>query len=239
MTAAASDLRILEIRDERTRLAASALALIAGTFTGRERQPVEELRSEVAEKRLALLAPSDFHMIAAVDDEGGVAGVATGVYLSLINAGFVSYLAVAEPYRGQQLARRVRMRLVQALREDGLRYAAEELAFVLGEVRPDNPWLRALVRRGGAVPFDLDYYHPGMRLGEDAPYVLYRQPLRDVRLTLPSDEVLRILFQIWRRGYRVRYPLLRDTFLVMLESVRARPGVGVHAGFERVAGAGG
>jgi GNAT superfamily N-acetyltransferase len=224
--------RIIEVTDEREALAEEALGLIAECFPSHERQPLSELRSEIEEKRRELLMPFDFHLFVAVDAEGTAVAAVSGVYLAGINAGFISYLAVRGDYRSKGMARRVRSALVEAFREDARRTGREDLAWVLGEVRTDGNWLGNLVRHRGALPFDLTYYHPGMVLEGAPPYALYREPVGDHRRELPVAEVRRILYAVWRRGYRVRYPLERVTFQAMIEELEGREVVRVHPDYE-------
>jgi GNAT superfamily N-acetyltransferase len=222
-------IRIVEIVDERDPLAEGALELIAEAFPPHERQPLAELRSEIEEKRRELLLPFDFHLFAGVDesDDERVVAAGSGAYLAGINAGFISYLAVREGVRGQGVGQEVRVALVEAFREDARRTGRDDLAWVLGEVRTDGHWLESLIRNRGAIPFDLTYYHPGMVLEGGPPYALYREPIGDPRRELPLAEVRRVLYAVWRRGYRVRYPLERATFQAMLAELEERERVGL------------
>lgn len=221
--------RIREICDEADPSAEPALELIAASFPARERQPLAEIRSEIEEKRLGLLDPFDFHLIVAEED-GRVIAAASGVYLAGVNAGFITYLAVDSEARAQGVGSQVRAELVQAFEADARRAGRASLAWVLGEVRLDSPWLVTLVRERRAIVFDVDYYHPGMRgrSGEE-PYALYREPVGDRRSSLPAAEVGRVLYAIWRRGYRVRYPLERDRFRAMITELAGKPEVGARA----------
>jgi GNAT superfamily N-acetyltransferase len=217
----------VEILDEREPLAGSALQVIEEMFPRQDRQAPAELRSEIAEKRLGLLAGYDFHLLAVPTPEGGVAATVAGVYLQGVNAGFVTYLASLPKYQGKRLARGLRNGLVEKFREDARREEYEDLNWVLGEVRSASPWLRRLVRHRGAIPFDLQYFHPGMDPeGGGEPYTLYRQPIGDHRPELPVQEVRKILYSIWRRAYRVRYPLEREGFRRMLDQLEGRDAVG-------------
>jgi GNAT superfamily N-acetyltransferase len=228
-SAPGSDVAIIEITDERDAIAAEALELIAQSFDRRDRQSLVELRSEIAEKRLDLLAAYDFHLLASADENGGARGTVAGVYLEGVNAGFVTYLAVRPEARGHGLGRALRMRLVEVFRDDARRAGWDDLAWVLGEVRLESAWLRRLVDHRGALPFDLTYYHPGMRPGDDhKPYALYRQPVGDARAELPAQLVRRILYAVYRRGYRVRYPLEHAGFAAMLAQLEDRDVVGLH-----------
>lgn len=228
----ARDVHVVEVEDERDPVATAALGLIAQAFAARERHATGDLLSEIAERRLDVLSSQRFHLLTAfVDGDAEPAGVILGVYLDGVNAGFVSYLAVRERHRGRRIGRVLRPRLVDLFAADARRAGHESLSWVLGEVRLRNPWLRRLVRTRGAIPFDLTYYHPGMSLDSPEPYVLYRQPVGDTRLELPVAEVRRLLFAIYRRAYRVRYPLQREAFLDMMEQLEGRHSVGAHPEF--------
>lgn len=226
--------RIVEITDEREPLAERALGLISASFPPDDRHPMSELRSELAEKRLGLLDPFGYHLLARIDEQGRVSAAAAGVYLAGVNAGFVTYLAVSPEFRGQRLGRVIRAHLVEEFRADAQRAGRKELGWVMGEVRIDSLWLRSLVRNGGAVPFDLTYYHPGMVPGVSADrYALYREPHGDRRRVLPAVEVRQIIYAVWRRAYRVSYPLERGAFRSMIADLEAKETVGMHPEFIR------
>lgn len=227
--------RIVEIRDEREPLAEAALAVIADMFAAHERQPINELRSEIAERRLGMLSGYNFHLLTALYEGDDLpAGTIAGLYLDGVNAGFITYLAVRKQHRGRRLARLLRQKLIEVFRADARREEYDDLAWVLGEVRADSPWLKRLIRTRGAIPYDLEYYHPGMSLGSSERYVLYRQPVGDHRRELTTELVRRTLFAIYRRGYRVRYPLNRDIFNNMLEQLEGREIVGVHPDYSDI-----
>jgi ribosomal protein S18 acetylase RimI-like enzyme len=220
-------LQVVRVEDERSALALSALRLVEETFPVADRQPTAQIAMEIAERRLGLLTSYDFHLFAAVDADDEVLGVAAGVYLGGVNAGFVTYLAVRPEARQHQLGRRLRIRLIDAFRADARKLEWEELNWVVGEVRRQNPWLQRLVRERAAIPFDLRYYHPGLDASDpDEEWVLYRQPVGDAREELPAVEVRQLLYAIWRRAYRVRWPLERPGFRSMLQELEGRESVG-------------
>jgi ribosomal protein S18 acetylase RimI-like enzyme len=223
----AEDLQVVRVDDERTPLAREALELIADSFPPHDRQPLDQLAMEITERRLGLLTSYDFHLFAAVDEGGHVLGIAAGVYLGGVNAGFVTYLAVREEARAMHLGRRLRTRLIDAFRAGARQLEWEDLAWVVGEVRLESPWIRRLVRDKAVIPFDLRYFHPGVDTeGPDEEWVLYRQPVADWREDLPSGEVARLLYAIWQRAYRVRWPLQRPGFQSMLRELQARETIG-------------
>lgn len=219
---------IVEVEDERSPLAREALGLIRDAFPPNERQPLDQIGMEVAEKRLGLLTSYDFHLFAALSETGGVMAVVAGVYLGGVNAGMVTYLAVRPEYRSKELGRRMRMTLVEAFRAAARRWEWNDLHWVVGEVRLDNPWLARLVRDRGAIPIDLAYYHPGVGPDSDERWVLYRQPVGDARPEIPAQEVGQLVYAIWRRAYRVRWPLEHEGFAAMLEELQGKEMVGSH-----------
>lgn len=219
---------IVEIRDERDPRAHEALRLIVEMFAPGDRQSTSTLLSEVAESRMELLAGDGFHLFTALED-GRAMGTAIGVYLRGVNAGFILYIAVRPEYRSKELARTLRRALGVAFRSDARRNGRDELAWIMGEVEAESAWLRRLVREREVIPFDLTYYHPGMSPGEaDKEYILYRDPVGDERPELPAQLVRQIIYDIYRRGYRVSYPLVHPGFAAMIEELEDRDMVGPH-----------
>ena len=100
-------------------------------------------------------------------------------------------------------------------------------------MRTESPWLEHLIKDPAVLPLDLTYYHPGENPDDpDSEWVLYRQAVSDFRASLPAIEVRQLLFAIWRRAYRVRWPLERDGFIAMLRELEGRGGVGRRPNFE-------
>jgi ribosomal protein S18 acetylase RimI-like enzyme len=224
--------RVVELSDERDPRTLEALDLVAESFAPQDRQSVSSLRYEIEEKRRGLLFPGNIHVLAAIAPAGHVAGTVVGIYLDTVNAGLITYLAVRPEHRRQQLARRLRTRLVRSFGDDARANRHEDVAWVIGEVRSDNAWLRRLIRQRGAIVFDFEYYHPGMAPGRgSARYVLYRQPAGDGRRTLPAALVARIVYAVYRRGYRVRYPLEHDGFVAMIAALEGRDEIPPHPEF--------
>ncbi len=226
-------LNFIEIRDERDPLAVQALKLVQEMFAPEDRQSTRALLSEIAESRMELLEGDGFHLITALSEDGRPMGTIVGVYLMAVNAGFILYLAVRPEYRQRELARTLRRALADAFRSDARKNGRGELAWVVGEIEAESAWLRRLVRERGAIPFDLTYYHPGMTPGAaEKEYILYRDPVGDHRETLPAQLVRQIIYDIYRRGYRLSYPLLHSGFAAMIEELDGRDSVGPHRRME-------
>lgn len=228
------EMRVVKIDDERSPLAAAAFALIHEAMW--DVQPTGELMYELEEKRRGLPASGDYHLLALVDEEERVTAAAAGVYLEPVNAGFITYLAVEEEQRGMRLGRDLRTGLVEAFREEAWRRRGVDLAWVVGEVLRVNRWLRTLVQEGEAIPFDLPYFHPWLPLRAEGKYILYREPVSDWRPELPAGEVAGLLYTIWRRAYRIRYPLDSETFRYMLRALDGREMIGADPEFAFVEG---
>ena len=211
------ELRSIEITDDRDPLAREAVRLIRESIG--DVQSTADLLSELEERRRGLPTGGDYHLMALVSPDGRIAAAAAGVYLEAANAGFITYLAVRSDQRGKELGRELRGDLVHAFRSDARRTAGRELDWVVGEVRRESRWLATLVDSGNAIPFDVSYFHPWLPRSAAGKYVLYRESVGDHRADIPAHEVLRLLYLIWRRAYRIDHPLQSDTFCLMLEEL--------------------
>ncbi|MBW3627924.1 MAG: hypothetical protein KY464_01385 [Gemmatimonadetes bacterium] len=214
------ELRPIEILDDRNPLARQAVKLIRESIG--DVQSTADLLSELEERRRGLPTGGDYHLMGLIGPDGRLAAAAAGVYLAASNAGFVTYLAVRSDQRGNELGRDLRAHLVEALRADARQTRGEDLAWVVGEVRQESRWLATLIESGGAVPFDVGYFHPWLPRSAEGRYILYREPVADRRPEIPSEEVLRLLYLIWRRAYRIDHPLQSDTFCYMLEQLEGK-----------------
>jgi GNAT superfamily N-acetyltransferase len=223
------DLRVVVVDDERTPLATEALELIT-TAIG-DVQPVNDLLSEVEERRRGMPSGGDYHLLAMMGPDGRAAAAAAGIYLEGVNAGFVTYLAVRPDLRGQLLGRGLRGHLVESIRAEARRKNGADPAWLVGEVRRGSPWLQTLVGAGKVIPFAFPYFHPWMPRRSEGRYVLYREPMADARPELPAEEVVRLVYAIWRRAYRIRFPLQSDTFCYMLDQLKASGMIGADPEF--------
>jgi GNAT superfamily N-acetyltransferase len=154
----AAEMRVVAVDDEREPLATEALELIA-TSIG-DVQPVNDLLSEVEERRRGMPSGGDYHLLAMVGPDGRAAAAAAGIYLEGVNAGFVTYLAVRPDLRGQLLGRGLRGHLVESIRAEAQRKNGADPAWLVGEVRRGSPWLQTLVGAGRVIPFAFPYFHP-------------------------------------------------------------------------------
>lgn len=222
--ATGAELRVVEVTDERSALARAALALIQDAIW--DVHPMGSLLRELEDTRKGRANGGGYHLLALVTKtaEDTPLAAATGCYLQAVNAGFVSYLAVHEDWRGHGLGGLLRERLLDAFRAQALRERGEPLGRVVGEVERSSGWLRALVREGKVVPLDFPYFHPWMSRSAEGKYALYLEPQADPRRELPAREVAALLEAVWRRAYRVRDPEQSELYRLMLERLGGRSG---------------
>ena len=225
----ATEFLVVEVVDERSALARQALDLIR--YSIGDVQPAQDILSEIEERRRSLPAGGDHHLLVLLNPDDQPMAAAAGVYMQAVNAGFVTYLAVRSEERGRLLGRQVRGYLVEAFRADARRLSGKDLAWTVGEVRRESRWLRTLVRDGRAIPFELGYFHPWMSRRSEGRYILYRETVADTRPALPPHEVANLLYAIWRRAYRIPYPLQSDTFCYMMDQLEGRESVRADPGF--------
>lgn len=203
-----------------------AYALYSRIFPPSEKIDKEYFENVFEEKRLGLLAPFNFHFLVA-HQRGRVVGFISGSYLAIVNLGFVGYLAVAPDDAGRRVGSRLRRRLVEAMQRDARGAGHDDLMGMMGEVEEGNPWLERM-RRHGALALDLDYLQPSTDGTEVVPLVLYLQPVggrRHLR-SLKVSTIRKILYAIYRRLYRIRFPLKVKEFQRMFRQLEGRTRVG-------------
>jgi Acetyltransferase (GNAT) family len=225
--ARAARLRIREVRSEAESAFRAAFQLLARVFPRSELLPRRAWAQVMRERRQGLWTDLNWHLLVA---EYGrrVIGVASGSYLGNLNVGVIGYIAVAPTARSFGIGPRLRLALRLAFERDARRIRRRSLEALVGEVQADNPWLRRLVARRGAIALDFPYYQPSLRGRTDGAValVLYYQPLHGPRASLPTSVVRRLLYTMWRRMYRVASPLSRPAFRRMLRALAGRDRIG-------------
>jgi len=218
-------LRIREIHATQAPAFRAAHRLLTRVFPRAEMLPRRAWVQVLAERDAGVWTDLNWHLFAA-ERGARTVGAATGTYLGHVNVGLVGYVALAASVRSQGVGPRLRWALRLAFERDARRLRGSALRAVIGEVAPENPWLRRLVAQG-AIPLDVPYYQPSVRPGHPAvPLVLYYQPMVAPRSSLPAAEVRRLLYAIWRRAYRVDRPLTQPAFRKMLRSLAGRERIG-------------
>lgn len=200
--------------------------LIRRTFPADELVESNEWRDSLREREAGLWSDSRWHLVIA-EHRGAVIGVASGTYLGNLNVGVIGYLAVAPGARGMGVGPALRARLRSLFRKDARTIRGKVLEAVVGEVRRDNPWLRALIRSERVLALDFRYFQPRLRPGErPVPLVLYYEGVARARQRLPAATIRMILYSVWRRIYRVRRPLFQPAFRRMLRDLEGRRSIG-------------
>ncbi len=203
-----------------------ALRLYHRVFPAKEKIDRRYFVDLLREKRLGLQFPGNIHILVA-RRHGRVVGLATGSYLAAVNVGFVGYLASQPALKGARVGSRLRTRLVAEMRRDARASGRADLDAVMGEVEASSPWLRHLLRRHAALALDLDYRQPALRAGTPAvPLVLYLEPISGPMRSVSVRRMRSILYAIFRRVYRVRFPLRDPSFRRVLRSLKRRRLIG-------------
>lgn len=206
--------------------AAKGHGLVWRTFHKSESVGRGEWLNSLREREARLWTDLRFHLLVA-ELAGAVIGVATGTYLGNVNTGVIGYLAVSRAARGSGVGPRLRARLRTLFRRDARELAGEPLSAVIGEIRPDNPWLQTLIRRDHVLPLDFGYLQPKLRPGEPSvPLVMYYEALDRVIHRLPAALIRKLLYTLWRRIYRIAQPLSDAAFRKMLAELEGRRYIG-------------
>jgi len=205
---------------------AGMMRLFERVFPADEKIDRSYFEDILAEKRLGLLDPFNTHVLVARRGSR-VLGFATGTYLAVVNMAFVGYLAVDPAVKGLRLGGRLRQRLIKEMRNDAKAAGHGDLEGVLGEIEPGNPWLRYLVRERKVLALDVDYRQPPLRKNSaEVRLVLYVEPIGEPVKRLDADRVRAVLYAIYRRLYRIRFPLRTRSFRAMLRSLGNRRTIG-------------
>ncbi len=219
-------IRIREITDAKDPALTAAYALLKRNFHADERVAISEWRSSLREKADRVHSDLAWHLLVAEQD-GVVVGLNSGTYIGSINLGMIGYLAIAAGARSNGLGSRLRSRLRTRFERDALTLRGEPLGGIMGEVSLTNPWLRSLARRPHVLVLDFPYYQPSLAPGDaPSPFVLYLEQLQHVRTRVPTTELRRILFAVWRRVYRIVRPLDRPAFRAMMRNIDTRRTIG-------------
>lgn len=185
-----------------------------------------EWRDSLREREAALWTDVRWHLLVA-EAAGRVVGVATGNYLGNVNTGVIGYVAVSRSARGLGIGPRLRARLRSLFQRDARQIRGTPLVAIVGEVRRDNPWLHTLQRRDHVLALDFRYLQPQLHQNEPpVPLVLYYESLDRTRKRLSPGMLLRLLYTIWRRIYRIARPLSDPAFQQMLRELSSRRWIG-------------
>ncbi|MEP6591197.1 MAG: GNAT family N-acetyltransferase [Gemmatimonadota bacterium] len=217
---------IREVTDPTDPALRDAHALLRRTFHKTELVSRTEWQESLTERGAGLWLDTQWHILVA-ELEGDLIGVASGTYLGNVNIGVIGYLAVSARARGFGVGPRLRARLRTRFSRDARRIHGGPLEAIVGEVRPDNPWLRTLVRRDAVLALDFDYHQPDLhRSGQPVPLVLYYESMTRVRRRLPTTLLRQLLYTSWRRIYRISRPMSHAPFRRMLADLNGRTSIG-------------
>lgn len=224
--AAGAATRIRELRTAADPGFHAAYRLFRRVFPHAELLPKRDWLTAMRERAEGVWSDLNWHVLVA-ERRRRVVGAASGSYLGNVNVGIIGYIGLEQGARSGGVGAKLRGRLRIAFQRDARRIRGRPLVALVGEVRVDNPWLRHLVRREGAIALDFPYYQPSLGgRREPVPLVMYYQPLGARRQSLTAAELRRLLYTMWRRSYRIARPLSRPAFQRMLRSLKGRRRIG-------------
>jgi len=223
-------IRIREVTGPGDPAFGGAYALLRRTFPPAELVTRADMLHTLRERAEGVWTDLRWHMLVGLRG-GRVVGVASGTFIGGLNVGLVGYLAVEPQGRSRGWGPRLRRRLLEAFEKDARAIVRQRLGAVIGEVEADNPWLAHLVSRRKALALDIPYMQPAVRhTGGMVSLVLYWQPVGERPVSrLPVAQIRRLIYAVWRRGYRVARPVADRRFRTMLASLRGRRTVGCRA----------
>jgi hypothetical protein len=211
--------RVREVQTPNDRALADAHRLLKRIFPRAELLPLRAWREALREREAGLWTDLNWHLMVAHQGRR-VVGAASGSYIGNVNVGLVGYVAVVGGLRGRGVGERLRRALRAAIAQDARRIHGRPLEALIGEVHAENPWLGHLVREKGALALDFPYCQPSLHQdARNVRLVLYYEPLRRRRRSLPADEVRRLIYTLWRRNYRIDRPLAYSCFRRMLRAL--------------------
>jgi GNAT superfamily N-acetyltransferase len=218
-------IRISVVESVRSPLFLASYALYHRVFPKDEQMPKRYFYEHLTEAKLGISKPYNFHYLVGLLGDR-VVGFGCCTYLPLVNMGFIDYLAVDSGFKGHGVGTFLRERLVEMLRDDARSLGLPDLVAVLGETREESPWLRRLLAKG-AFALDIDYLQPPLEDHKNpVPLVLYVEPISQKFDSLPADELRQVLYTLYRRLYRMQYPLQDPNFRYMLKQLKNRERVG-------------
>lgn len=217
---------VREVRDPGDPRLSAAHRLLRLAFGRDELVSIREWRDSLAERDAAVWTDTAWHLLVA-EQTGRVLGAASGTYVGNLNLGVMGYLVVHPDARGLGLGPRLRRRLRGLFFRDARRLHGGPLGALVGEVRRDNPWLRRLIRRPSVVALDFPYCQPDLRRNvPPVEFVLYRETFEGPRRTMTAKELRQLLYNVWRRVYRIPRPMSSPVFRRMMRSLAGRRVVG-------------
>ncbi|MGH2585527.1 MAG: hypothetical protein ACRDJE_11490 [Dehalococcoidia bacterium] len=141
-----------------------------------------------------------------VEVDGQLAAAQLGGLLPAVGMLSLPYTAVAEPFEGRGVYRRLKESMLEALRSDARARGLPEPVGNVAEERVGSAQYRRKVEGGIAVVLPLDYVSPSALGLTEEPLALTYEPLTDAPPPTSPHQLRTIVAAVYRGLYRVAEP---------------------------------
>jgi hypothetical protein len=138
--------------------------------------------------------------------DGRLAAAQLGGLLPAVGMLSLPYTAVAEPFEGRGVYRRLKAAMLERLRSDARARGLPEPAGNISEEVIGGAQYRRKVERGSAVVLPVAYVSPAAQGLAETPLALTFEPLLDVAPPSSPDALRAIVAAVYRGLYRIAEP---------------------------------
>lgn len=154
----------------------------------------------------AVETPDWIPRLALVEIDGQLAGAQLGGLLPAVALLSLPYTAVAEPFEGQGVYRRLKEAMIAALRIDARARGLPEPAGNVAEEVAGSAQYRRKVERGIATVLPVAYRSPAAQGLDETPLALTYEPLTGASPPSAPDALRAIVAAVYRGLYRIADP---------------------------------
>jgi len=213
---------IEEIVDPNSEDIRRAYKIIENKLPYEERSDISHFTKTLMDAKEGRLDDDRYHFLISRENSE-ISGAITGYYISELDMGFVSNLAVKSGSGGKGIGTELRNGLLARFRDDSKDSKNEELSGILGEIEETNIWLRKILSNPNVFVFDINYIQPPLREGQEGKknLVLYLQ-INEKLEKISTEKVTKILTAIYRNIYDINNPQENACFQDILNSIKNR-----------------
>jgi hypothetical protein len=165
------------------------------------------VEDEASFRMSATVATTDWvPRLGLAEVDGELAAAQLGGLLPAVGLVSLPYTAVAEPFEGRGVYRRLKAAMIEQLRADARARGLPEPAGNVSEEVIDSAQYRRKVEGGIAVVLPVSYIAPAAQGLEETPLALTFEPLTDAAPPTSPDALRAIIAAVYRGLYRIANP---------------------------------